>query len=35
MTKRRPWLPADLALLRQRYPHEPNARLAADMDGAP
>lgn len=31
MTKRRPWPPADLATLRQRYPHEPTARIAADM----
>lgn len=31
MTKRRPLPPADLATLRQRYPHEPTARIAADM----
>ena len=31
MTQRQPWLEADLATLRQRYPHEPTAKLASDM----
>lgn len=31
MSTRRPWSAADLAMLRERYPHEPTARVAAAL----
>lgn len=29
--KRQPWTEAELAILRERYPHEPTAQIAADL----